>query len=216
MNLSRISLTATAATAALTLALAMPAMAGSGHKHDHDHDKEKTASLPAHEHGRGTFNMAVSGKTVVIEFEAPAADIVGFEHEPTTKAQKKAVSDARKKLEKPLGLFALSPAAGCKVTKASVESGQNVTEEKHGHSHGHSHDHDKKSAKAEEGEVHSEWHAKYELSCSKPASLGEITFAYFDTFANAEELEVSLVGDRGSRKFEATRKNKSMPMPAAS
>ncbi|MEO1794537.1 MAG: DUF2796 domain-containing protein, partial [Pseudomonadota bacterium] len=153
---------------------------------------------------------------VVGSCSKPTMSAAGASNSITTKAQKKAVSDARKKLEKPLGLFALSPAAGCKVTKASVESGQNVTEEKHGHSHGHSHDHDKKSAKAEEGEVHSEWHAKYELSCSKPASLGEITFAYFDTFANAEELEVSLVGDRGSRKFEATRKNKSMPMPAAS
>ena len=218
MRLANASWIATAAISGLSLALATSAMAGGEHKHDHDHDKEKAASLPAHEHGRGKLRMAVSGKTVVIEFEAPAADIVGFEHAAKTKKQKAAVKSAQSTLEKPLELFTLSAAAGCNVAKVNVESGQNATGKAHkeaGHSHGHDHDKEK-SAKAEEGDVHSEWHAQYELTCSKPSSLGEVTFTYFDTFSNAEALEVSLIGDRGTKQFEATRKKRRMSMPAAS
>ena len=42
--------------------------------------EEKHRQLGAHEHGHGNFNIAIEGKSVSMELEAPGADIVGFEH----------------------------------------------------------------------------------------------------------------------------------------
>ena len=169
---------------------------------------EKRRQLGAHEHGHGALNIAIEGKRVVMELEAPAADIVGFEHAPRTKAQKAAVAAARSKLSKPLALFVLPPAAGCKVVKAAIEQ---KSEEKHegGHSKG-KHKHDKakhhKGKHHDDEETHSEFHATYELTCSATAKLSSIDFAYFKTFKAAEELEVKLITPKGQKKFEATRK----------
>jgi len=44
----------------------------------------------AHEHGRGTLNIALEGTRLSMELEAPGADIVGFEHRAKTKKQKAA------------------------------------------------------------------------------------------------------------------------------
>ena len=41
---------------------------------------EETRELGAHLHGSGTMNIAIEGRSVAIEFEAPGADIVGFEY----------------------------------------------------------------------------------------------------------------------------------------
>src|SRR5215470_14244249 len=47
--------------------------------------------LGTHEHGRGTLNIAIEGTQVSLEFEAPGADIVGFEAAAKTARQKAAV-----------------------------------------------------------------------------------------------------------------------------
>lgn len=79
----------------------------------------------------------------------------------------------------------------------------------HDHDHGHKkkakkhddHDHGKEEA------GHTEFHAGYELSCHHPEKLTGFTFAYFKTFKNSRELEVSITGPSGQKKVEATRKN---------
>ena len=45
----------------------------------------------AHAHGHGKVNIAIEGQRLSIELEAPGADIVGFEHEAKTAAEKAAV-----------------------------------------------------------------------------------------------------------------------------
>ena len=52
---------------------------------------------------------------------------------------------------------------------------------------------------------HTEFHAAYVLSCANPAAITEITFAYFDAFENARELEVQIVSASGAQAFEVER-----------
>ncbi len=52
---------------------------------------------------------------------------------------------------------------------------------------------------------HTEFHAEYRLNCDKPAAISQITFAYFDTFANARELDVQIVTEVGAQAFEVER-----------
>ena len=70
---------------------------------------EEHRQLGAHVHGHGRLNIAIEGKKISLELEVPGADIVGFEHEPSTPDQKAAIAEGRAKLADALALF--SPAA---------------------------------------------------------------------------------------------------------
>jgi Protein of unknown function (DUF2796) len=162
--------------------------------------------LGAHEHGRGTLNIAVEGNKVTMELEAPGVDVVGFEHAAKTSREKAAVDKAKAQLMTPLSLFNLPVAAECRVTEASVEIGE--------------HDHDaKEAAKSPEagkapakGEGHSEFHAQYTLECKAASSIAAIEFGYFRAFAGAEKLDVNIITPKGQSKFEATRAKPSISL----
>ena len=146
--------------------------------------------LGAHEHGRGTLNVAVEGKRISMELEVPAADIVGFEHAARTRQQKAAVENAKQQLLAPLALFKLPSTAGCTVGAASVEleSGGPDATRKGGHE-----------------DAHSEFHAQYTFDCQTPASLTSIEFDYFRAFASAQRLNVNVITPKGQTKFEVSR-----------
>jgi hypothetical protein len=161
--------------------------------------------LGAHEHGRGTLNVAVEGKRVSMELEVPGADIIGFEHAATTAPQKAAVEKGKKQLLAPQTLFKLPASAGCVVSAANVEL------------ESEDHDHDKESAasdkagdsakKPEEHEEHnhSEFHAQYTFDCRTPDKLTSIDFPYFRAFAGAQRLDVNVITPKGQTKFEVSR-----------
>lgn len=181
-----------------------------------------TRQLDAHEHGVGALNIAVDGRTVAMEFEAPGADIVGFEHPATNADDRAAIDAAVSALAAPLDLFVLPTSAGCSVTRASASllDGHDDHEEHdahedhhddHDHEDDHAHDkhhdeqHDDEHAEhAEEGE-HTEFHAEYMLDCAHPIELTQITFAYFDRFENAREVDVQVVTGSGAQAFEVDR-----------
>ena len=181
---------------------------------------EDTRQLDAHEHGVGTLNIAFDGADVMMEFHAPGADIVGFEYAASSDSDLAAVESAIAMLKKPLDLFVLSPDAECMVASATAElegdDDHNHGEEEHtGHDHDHSadkdeeHDHKDEHAHDEDGHAdktgHTEFHAEYTLTCSVPDALDEITFAYFETFTNAKEVEVQLISSTGAQAFEVPR-----------
>ena len=138
--------------------------------------------LGAHEHGRGTLNIAVEGNRISMELEVPGADIVGFEHVAKTRQQKAAMEKAQKQLLAPQSLFKFSNSAQCTVNSANVELEDG------------GHDGDKKAEeKAGEEHSHSEFHAQYTFDCRAPASLTAIEFDYFRAFAGAQRLDVNVI-----------------------
>jgi len=98
---------------------------------------EETRSADAHEHGHGTFNMAVERKTVAIELETPAFDLLGFEHEAKSDADKAAIDSARDILADPMALFGISGAAECRVAEAEIEIGADADHHEDGHGDDH-------------------------------------------------------------------------------
>jgi ABC-type Zn2+ transport system substrate-binding protein/surface adhesin len=68
----------------------------------------------------------------------------------------------------------------------------------------HSHDEHAHEDHADEA-THTEFHAEYLLNCADPAALSEITFAYFDVFPNALEVEVQIISDAGATAYEVER-----------
>ena len=197
---------------------------------------EETRELDAHVHGHGALNIAVEGQTFAMELEAPGADIVGFEYEATSDADKSAIQRAIEDLENPMVLFELPEKAGCTVVAAHasliMDDDDHDDHDDHGHDdhaedghddhghddhaedghddHGHDdhaedghgdHGHDERAEEAS----HSEFHAKYTLTCKDPAALDRIVFSYFERFEGAQELEVQVVTAKGAAAFEVER-----------
>ncbi|MEP5761314.1 MAG: DUF2796 domain-containing protein [Litoreibacter sp.] len=201
----------------VALIAAMPAVA------------EDSRQLDAHEHGVGTLNIAIEGSTVAMSFEAPGADIVGFEYAAKSDTDLVAIYKALNTLDAPLDLFVLPDAAACTVTEAHVELASEDEHDDHAdeahddHDDGHddhadeTHDdhddghedhdeaHDDEHDEHADEAGHTEFHAEYTLSCENPDALSEINFAYFETFANAQEVEVQIITASGAQAFEVER-----------
>lgn len=178
------------------------------HAQGDEHEHEEHASLGAHEHGVGHLNAALDGKTLELELESPAMNLLGFEHAAKSAADQAKVAAARAELEQPLTLFSLPAAAGCTVAKQELESplfGDKPDAE---------HDHDE-HAKGEAAEhehehedQHSEIHAHYQFICNEPAALKTLDLReVFKRFPSTHKIQVQLIGPQGQQGVEATAEN---------
>ncbi|HEU0157987.1 MAG TPA: DUF2796 domain-containing protein [Hyphomicrobiaceae bacterium] len=158
--------------------------------------------LGAHEHGRGTLNLAIEGTRVSLELEVPAADIIGFEHVAKTPRQKAAVAQAKKQLLAPQALFKFPGAAGCVVADASVDL---EADGEHEHEQAKAGGDGAKTADAGQEANHSNFHAQYSFTCKTTASITVVEFGYFQAFAGAQKLEVNVITAKGQSSFEVTR-----------
>jgi len=171
---------------------------------------EEKIQLGAHVHGQGKLNIIIEGQTMAMELEIPAWDIVGFGHEPSTDDQKEVMKAAIESLhDKPLSLFVLPKEADCKLASSKVdhEHADEHHEEGHKeHKEPEKHEGEHKEHKGEEKDAeHTEFHAKYKILCKSPEKLTSIKFAFFKRFANSKELDVTIIGKKGAKKYEVTQ-----------
>ncbi|MDF9903601.1 UNVERIFIED_ORG: hypothetical protein OKW15_001557 [Pseudomonas reinekei] len=164
-------------------------------EHDHEH-----GSLGAHEHGVGRLNAALDGKTLALELQSPAMNLVGFEHVATSDADKAKIVAARALLEQPLALFNLPKAAGCVVENQELESPL------FGDTPDADDDHDE-DAKDEPHHDHSEIHAHYQFTCATPDALKTLDLAnMFNAFPATQKIQVQLIGPSGQQGVDVTAK----------
>ena len=153
------------------------------------------AQHAAHQHGVGQLNVAVEGGVLEIELVAPANDIVGFEHAPSTDAHREAVGAAVAALKDGVALFGPPPGAGCALHEAEVRSA--LIENGHGDDHGHDKDHG-------DGEAHSEFTARYHFECADASALIHLDLTYFARFPRAAELDAQVLTATGQSATELT------------
>ena len=177
---------------------------------------QETRQLDSHEHGVGQLDIAFDGQQIAMELHAPGADIVGFEYAAKSAQDRAAIDTAVATLAGPLDLFVLPAAAGCSVVQASASLESEAEHDDHGDEDHAAHDdhddhgdedhaaHDDHDDHADEA-GHTEFHAEYLLTCAEPNAVTEITFAYFDQFPNAIEVEVQVISDTGATAFEVER-----------
>ncbi len=181
---------------------------------------EEKRDLVAHEHGAGALNIAFEGSAAAMEFEAPGADIVGFEHPAKSAEDRAKVDSAIATLAKPLDLFKLPAAAECTLVKAEVElhgqeddhreergDAKHHEEGEHNEEHAEAHHDDAEPHDEHEEANHTEFHAEYQLACAATGAIDRIEFTYFEVFPNAKELEVQMISDKGTNGFEVERAN---------
>lgn len=174
---------------ALPFAL-LPGFVLAAEQHDHDHHD----SLGAHEHGAAELDAALDGSMLEIELRSPAMNLVGFEHAPSSDADKRKIADARERLEQPDALFGLPAAAGCKLAETELESPLFEGEaHDHGDEHEHEHDGDHESQ-------HSEIHAHYHFDCATPQAIQALDLqALFKAFPGTKKIQAQLIGPNGQR-----------------
>ncbi len=182
---------------ALTAAMALTAFQANAQE-EHRH-------LGPHVHGHGRLNIAIEGKTVSMELEVPGADIVGFEHEPSTPEQKAALAKAKAKLADGLSIITPVSSAGCSLKNAKVATQAEHEDEDEHEAQG-------AAAHEEAGHHHSEFHVEYSLECSSPSRLTAMTFDYFKAFPNAQELDIAIITPKGQSSYEVKRDQPSLDL----
>ncbi len=171
----------------------------------------------AHVHGIAHLNAAVEGTSLHLEFTSPAANIVGFEHQPRTPEQKDSVRNATEKLEDGSKLFIPSPEAQCRLSKSSVKTDiehhdEHDADAEHKHEHekdahhekGKDHDQEHHKEHEDEHERHSEFHSEYQFVCKNPGKLSQMDVMLIQSFPGIEHIEVQLLTKTKQTALELT------------
>lgn len=148
-----------------TLLLAF-ALAAEEHRHE-----------GAHVHGAASLGVVVEGKVIHFEFEAPAENIIGFEYEPKTAADRAKQKAGLDKIRNNIAsLLKLNGGAACRITIESLEW--------------------KKETHAGSG-THSVVEGDFKAECNKPAAGTTLRTAFTQFFPSLEKLEVTVIsGDK--------------------
>ncbi|SFR60293.1 Protein of unknown function [Marinobacter daqiaonensis] len=157
---------------ALLLVLLAPGHALAGGKHDHGHDHGHQQS--AHVHGQAQLQVALEDRTVDLIFRSPAANLVGFEHQPRNEDQKQQLDQTREWL-------ANTPLVNTDNGDCTVVSGTAHLSHEHGHSH---------------GDTHSEIEVSQQLQCASDPESPLVT-PLPGQFREIHRLAVDWVSKRG-------------------
>ncbi len=160
----------------------------------------------AHEHGTAQLNVAVDGNQLLIELSSPAANLVGFEHEPTSDEDIDQATTAAQVLHDASQMFATPFAANCAIDRVKVEMPWDLQgslkpgtlpAEQHA---AHEHDH---------GD-HSDIEAEYSYTCGNPESLTELDMVLFQTFPATERVHVQYITATNQGSVELTTYNRQL------
>ena len=175
---------------ALPFALLPLAVVHAAQAHDHEH-----GSLAPHEHGVGTLNVALDDNTLELDLDSPAMNLVGFEHAATTDADKASVAAAKARLENPLTLFNLPPAAKCVVEAQELNSPLFDPAPEEG------------ASKAKTEHHHSDVEAHYAFTCAEPGQLKNLDLGtFFKTFPGTHTFKVQLICPNGQQAVNVSAK----------
>ena len=135
----------------------------------------------AHEHGVAVLNVGIESNRVEMEFESPSVNVVGFERAPKTEGERAAVARAAQQLGDGRGLFVFTPAAGCLLLSADVDT------------------------PSWDGSGHADYEARYAYRCDKPQLLRSIDVRLVHQLIGDAKLRVQIVGAQGQTSTELTK-----------
>lgn len=144
----------------------------------------------AHEHGHGSLDVVTEGRELVIELRVPGVNVVGFEHEPRSEEQRRAVEQALGTFREGAKLFVPSETARCKIEQVEVSL---AGETHHEGEADETHARHERQGPEHNGEAHSELHGEYRFHCAASERLELLEVRVFDFLTGAEALEARVV-----------------------
>lgn len=147
-------------------------------------------SSRAHVHGEATLTVAIDGQTVMLDFDSPLDNLVGFEHAPRTDKQKQAMADMAARLGEAAKLFVLDAAAGCesagvKLTPAATATAPAASAKGEGE-------------KAAHKATHKDQEATFTFRCKDSAKLRAVEVKLFGAFPRLKRVKASVAGATGA------------------
>jgi hypothetical protein len=150
-------------------------------------DFARSGTQEAHTHGLATLTLALENDMLEIQFESPAANLVGFEHAAKSPEEKKAVAKAETTLKDPTRFFSFA-GTHCQSKKTTVNVSGVMNDESKEHKEHGEHEHHNRSKKHKES-GHSEISAEYRFSCKNPKKLISVSVALMNQFPGIEKIE---------------------------
>jgi uncharacterized protein DUF2796 len=162
-----------------------------------DLDGEAFEQHHAHEHGKVTLNIAVDGGSLVAELDAPAANVVGFEHAPRNATERATAAAAATLIRTGRGIFATPDSARCRFVKTDfTESTSESNDDERGQANGKT----AKGGDADHGqEHHADYEARFSYECANPAQLTWIEPLILAKLLNVTEARVTVITPKGQR-----------------
>ncbi len=170
----------------------------------------------SHEHGSAVLNAATADTTLSVEYITPAANIVGFEHAPSTEEQERAVHEAVELLESGK-MLSLPAEAECNLTRAEVE--HEAEGDEHHDAEGDEHEKhakeelDEHEEHGEDEGAHSEFHVEYEYRCENIGALAHIDVELFKHFPGNEKITTQVITANGQKGVELTPSSTRLVLP---
>ncbi|AGU48769.1 hypothetical protein VAPA_1c16600 [Variovorax paradoxus B4] len=143
----------------------------------------------AHVHGQLKLDVAIDGPTVVINMESPLDNIVGFERAPKTDAEKKTAEDAIAQLRAADKLFAIDPAANCKLGPVELRSSALGLG----------------SPDPGEPAGHADLDATFSFNCTNAAAAKFIDVNLFSAFKGTRQIDSQIASAQGQFKRQLKR-----------
>ncbi len=148
------------------------------------------AQTRLHSHGVAELNIAIDGRTGLLEFTATARDIYGFEREPRTPPERLRRAQHIAALRTQFASVVLFDSQlGCTITPIEVHAGN----DSHAHDNrtgGHFH-----AGNDATGQLHVDVHGEYALRCARAPAGYDIRFAVSKTFPSIHTVLVRMRSD---------------------
>lgn len=162
----------------------------------HNHD--------AHTHGEGRMTLVFDNGQMLVEIKTPAANMLEFEHTPSSDEQWHTLDVLEQALRDPKKLIVLEP--DCKLQASNVKlpfertvhkvSKESDSKAEYEHEHHHENEHHAAHSKKDEDTSsrvnHTDIYVEYEWLCEKP-HLPKLTFHYFDAYPSFNRLNVEWI-----------------------
>lgn len=123
----------------------------------------------AHVHGSAVLNIVLDGNMLFIEFDSPAFNLAGFEHEPANDVQKSTLLSVKQALDSVELLFRFTPTR-CRLKKSEIKVPYLAE-----HHKDHQHD-------------HADVHVIYVFQCERVEQLKTISVNLFTHFPSIQEI----------------------------
>ena len=158
------------------------------------------AEHEAHVHGAAHMSLAVEGNEVKIELETPLANVLSFEHEPETNAQKEEVRHMAAAMRRADALFVLPAEAQCRLKEVSLESDRISDTLLSTKASGSAEKFPSGSSGSKDS--HGDLDVEITFACSNPGKLNSIDVRLFGAFPNLRKVELRMVTPSGQRAAE--------------
>jgi hypothetical protein len=132
----------------------------------------------AHEHGKVTLNVAVDAAALLVALDAPAINVVGFEHAPRTPQERAAARHASEFIRSGHSLIGFPPGDG------------EVSEAEQG--------------KTREHDQHADYEAQFKYRCEHPEELAWFEPWLIARLLNVTETRINLITPAGQRSETVT------------